>query len=99
MFNFLQENCYLINLNSFWAAEEFNLCLLELVCKHCKAKKRMEGLNLTRGSNQKSHVLSTLELRFMFYLLALKGDNYKAIMKLNSFDELPKLRYLPTYMP
>lgn len=55
-----------------------------------------EGLNLVRGSNQKSHVVSTLELRFFFYLLALKGDNYRAIMNLNSFDELPKSMYLPT---
>ena len=56
-----------------------------------------EGINLARGSSQKSHKMSKLEFRFMFYLLILAGDKYQSLMKLNSFDELPKLRYLPRY--
>ena len=57
------------------------------------------GIKLVRGSNQKSHVISPLELRFMFYLMALTGDGYRSMMKLNSFDVLGKIRYLPTYKP
>ena len=48
MFNLLQqenfirvrEDCYLINLNLFLGAEDFNISLLEFLGEHCRAKKR-----------------------------------------------------------
>ena len=50
-----------------------------------------DGINLVRGSGQKAHVLSALELRFMLYLKALKGNNFKSISKLNNSEVLPKI--------
>ncbi len=53
------------------------------------------GINLGRGGNQRAHVMSTLVLRFTAYLMAMCGFNYRRILELNTFDTLPKFRYLP----
>ena len=53
------------------------------------------GVNLGRGSSQKSHNVSPLELRFMSYLMAISNFDYSFIYEINSFNTLPKSRYLP----
>ncbi len=55
------------------------------------------GINLGRGSGQKSHNVSPLELRFMSYLMAISNFNYSFIYEINHFNTLPKSRYLPFY--
>jgi hypothetical protein len=39
----VREDCYLINLNLFFGAEDFNISLLEFLGKYCRANKRMGG--------------------------------------------------------
>jgi hypothetical protein len=55
------------------------------------------GINLGRGFSQKSHAVSVLELRFISYLMAMYNFYYSYIFKLNTFNTLPKLRYLPFF--
>jgi hypothetical protein len=49
-----------------------------------------------RGSSQKSHILSPLELRLSTYLLAMFNFDYNLIFQLNMFNFLSKDQYLPT---
>jgi hypothetical protein len=49
-----------------------------------------------RGSSQKSHILSPLEIRLTSYLMAMFNFNYKLISQLNMFNFLSKNFYLPT---
>jgi hypothetical protein len=59
----------------------------------------INGINLGRGSSQMAHVVSPLELRFISYLMAMFNFNYSYIYELNTFNTLPKGRYLPFYRP
>jgi hypothetical protein len=52
-------------------------------------------VNLGRGGSQKSHIISPLDFRMSFYLMALFNFDYKYIAYLNTFNDLPKDRYLP----
>lgn len=56
----------------------------------------VENLNVdvVRGSSQKSHVLSPLELRLSFYISAIFEGNYAKIFSINYFNTLEKRRYL-----
>ena len=47
------------------------------------------GINLGRGSGQKSHKVSPLELRFMVYLMAMFNFDYRYLYELNTFNTLP----------
>jgi hypothetical protein len=51
-------------------------------------------VNLGRGGSQKAHILSPLDLRLSFYLLAMFDLNFKLISNLNTFNDLVKERYL-----
>jgi hypothetical protein len=53
-------------------------------------------VHLGRGSSQKSHILSPLEIRLTSYLMAMLDFDYPRIFKLNMFNFLTKNRYLPT---
>lgn len=57
----------------------------------------VEGLNvdIVRGSCQKSHILSPLEIRLTFYISAMFNCDYNKITYINSFNILDKKRYLP----
>lgn len=55
------------------------------------------GFNLGRGSSQKAHVFSPLEVRLSFYMMAMLGWNYKDNLNQNTFDALSKDLYLPFY--
>jgi hypothetical protein len=57
----------------------------------------IEGFNVdvVRGSSQKSHVLSPLEIRLSFYISAMFNCDYNKIFRINSFNILEKRRYLP----
>lgn len=59
----------------------------------------VEGVkvNIVRGSCQKSHILSPLDFRLSTYMLALFDCNYSLTHSFNSFNELNKKRYLPSY--
>lgn len=50
--------------------------------------------NLGRGGSQKSHMLSPLDLRLSFYLMAMFNFNYKVVNNLNTFNYIGKERYL-----
>jgi hypothetical protein len=52
------------------------------------------GVNLGRGGSQKAHILSPLDLRLSFYLLAMFNLNYTLVRNLNTFNHLAKERYL-----
>jgi len=56
----------------------------------------ISGYNVTvgRGGSQKSHMLSPLDLRLSFYLIAMFEFNYEIIKDLNGFNDLDKNRYL-----
>ena len=51
-------------------------------------------VNLGRGGSQKSHILSPLDLRLSYYIMAMFNFNYKLVSYLNTFNEVPKNRYL-----
>lgn len=51
-----------------------------------------------RGSGQKSHVLSPLELRFSIYISAIFNNNYVRSFNNNDFNHLKKERYLPSFI-
>lgn len=54
------------------------------------------AINLGRGGSQKSHILSPLDIRLSFYLIALQYTlDFKEITKLNTFKNLEKNKYLP----
>jgi hypothetical protein len=57
----------------------------------------VEGFNvdIVRGSSQKSHLLSPLEIRLSFYISAMFNCDYNKIFRINSFNILDKNRYLP----
>jgi hypothetical protein len=50
--------------------------------------------NIGRGGSQKSHILSPMDLRLSFYMMAMFESNYKLISYLNTFNEITKDRYL-----
>jgi hypothetical protein len=53
------------------------------------------NVDLVRGSSQKAHVLSPLDLRLSTYMLALIGLNYSKLSYFNVFNDLVKEKYLP----
>jgi hypothetical protein len=50
--------------------------------------------NVGRGSSQKAHALSPLDLRLSYYTMGMFNFNSKAISAFNYFDEMNKDRYL-----
>jgi hypothetical protein len=50
--------------------------------------------NIGRGGSQKAHILSPMDLRLSFYMMAMFQYNYKLISYLNTFNEISKDRYL-----
>jgi hypothetical protein len=55
------------------------------------------SVNVGRGGSQKSHVLSPLDFRLSCYLMAMFNFDFKLISYLNTFNDLPKNRYLPYF--
>lgn len=55
------------------------------------------NVDIVRGSSQKSHVLSPLELRLSFYICAIFKGNYSEAFNTNSFNKLEKWKYLPGF--
>lgn len=57
---------------------------------------KIEGnhVNVVRGSSQKSHLVSPLELRLSSYMMALCNFDYNYLSSLNKFNDLSKNRYL-----
>lgn len=57
---------------------------------------RINGIevNFGKGTTQKSHVLSPIDFRLSFYLMAMLNFNYKYFSYLNTFNDIPKDRYL-----
>jgi len=56
----------------------------------------IDGYKVTvgRGGSQKSHILSPLDLRLSFYMMAIFGFNYETITNLNAFHNVDKSVYL-----
>lgn len=56
----------------------------------------IDGYKVTvgRGGSQKSHILSPLDLRLSFYMMAMFGFNYETIKSLNAFNNVDKSVYL-----
>jgi hypothetical protein len=52
------------------------------------------NVNMGRGGSQKSHGLSTLDLRLTSYLMAMFDFDFKLISYLNTFNSMTKDRYL-----
>jgi len=52
------------------------------------------NVNLGKGGAQNSHMLSPLDLRLSCYLMALFNFDYKYLNYLNTFNDIPKDRYL-----
>ena len=50
-------------------------------------------INLSKGS-QKSHILSPLDFRLSFYLMAMSDFNYSTMSSSNNFNDLNKEKYL-----
>jgi hypothetical protein len=51
---------------------------------------------LGRGSSQKSHLLSPIELRLSCYLMSILNNDFKLISSLNKFNYMTKDEYLPS---
>jgi len=62
--------------------------------KNIFASINNQECNLGRGGSQKSHMLSPLDLRLSSYMLAMSNFNHKLISSLNTFNYIPKDRYL-----
>lgn len=58
---------------------------------------KIEGYNVevVRGSNQKAHLLSTLDLRLTAYMLAFFDLDFNKLNFFNGFNVIEKERYLP----
>jgi hypothetical protein len=54
-------------------------------------------INIGRGGGQKYHMVSPLELKMSCYLMALFNFDYLKLSKLNTFNYVPKFRYLPSF--
>lgn len=55
-----------------------------------------EKVNVVRGSSQKSHIVSPIDLRLSCYLMMLYNMDYSKVANSNSFNILTKDRYLPS---
>lgn len=55
-----------------------------------------EKVNVVRGSSQKSHIVSPIDLRLSCYLMILYNMDYSKVASSNSFNILTKNRYLPS---
>jgi hypothetical protein len=53
------------------------------------------SINISRGSSQKSHMISPLDFRLYSYLMAMFKFNFKLVTQLNTFNSICKSRYLP----
>ncbi len=56
-----------------------------------------EKVNIVRGSSQKSHIVSPIDLRLSCYLMILHNMDFGRIASNNSFNILTKDRYLPSF--
>jgi len=55
-------------------------------------------VSIVRGSSQKSHIMSPIELRLSSYLIAIFNLDSKRLSYLNKFNDLPKSKYLPLFI-
>jgi hypothetical protein len=53
-------------------------------------------VRIVRGSSQKSHVVSPIDLRLSSYWLILNSMNYQKTFRKNAFNILDKSKYLPS---
>ena len=82
-----------INKNSFITiSKDPELNYIDI--KNIFAKIEEHEVNIGRAFNQKSHIMSPLEFRLSFYLLAIYNFNYNLISSINSFNNINKNRYL-----
>jgi hypothetical protein len=51
-------------------------------------------INVGRGGSQKSHMLSPLDFRLSFYMMAMFNQDYQLVSELNTFNYISKDRYL-----
>ncbi len=56
-----------------------------------------EKVNIVRGSSQKAHMVSPIDLRLSCYLMILCNMDYKKVYSENAFNILTKDRYLPSH--
>lgn len=84
---------YFINKKALYILRDGTYSDLNYILSHIGK----HGINLGRGGSQKAHIMSPLELRFMAYLMAMYNFDFRYIYSLNTFNVLPKLRYLPFY--
>jgi hypothetical protein len=84
--------------NDFYKYNKESLYILKggnfLDMKNLFSIVNRDQTNIGRGSSQKSHALSPLELRLTSYLMAMVKFNFDLISKLNLFDDMGKDRYL-----
>jgi hypothetical protein len=85
---------------NFWEYNRHTLYMLKngnyLDLKEMFIKIQEDHVRLARGSNQKSHVVSPIDLRLSCYLMLLFNLNFSKLWKENSFHLIDKSRYLPT---
>jgi hypothetical protein len=86
-------NFHLYNKNSLYILREGNYKHIKEIFTDINGYK----VNIGRGSSQKAHIISPLETRFFFYLMAICNFNYDYISSLNEFNTITKDRYLPLF--
>lgn len=85
------ESFFTFNINTLFILRNGNyLDILKLF-------SNIEGLpaEIFKGGGQKSHVLSSLEIKLSMYILALSDFNYSKVYYNNAYGNLDKLKYLP----
>jgi hypothetical protein len=87
---FFGHNFLEINKNALFIFRDCNY----IDIKNIFAKIEEHEVNIGRAFNQKSHIMSPLEFRLSFYLLAIYNFNYNLISSINSFNNINKNRYL-----
>jgi len=59
----------------------------------------IEGFDISvgKGSSQKAHILSPLDIRLTTYVMAIYNFDHRYINYINTFNDIPKDRYLPFF--
>jgi len=81
------------NLNTLFVLRDANyLDILRLFTK-------IEGckVEIFKATGQKSHVLSSLDLKLSMYILAMSDFDYNKVYYNNAYNSLDKKRYLPSF--
>jgi hypothetical protein len=93
-FSYLKDkNCnfYYENVSSLYILRNSTFRDLKILLTQIEGYK----VDIVRGSSQKAHLVSPLDLRLSAYMLAIFGLDFKELSHFNDFNTVEKRKYLP----